>query len=53
MWAAGDGGTLLHFDGSKWVPVQSGTSAALRGIWGSGADNIVAVGDGTILRRRP
>ena len=34
---------LLHYDGSSWNPAVS-TSIDLRGIWGSAADDIFAVG---------
>lgn len=51
VFAAGDRGTVLHYDGSSWTPLDSGTEKNLRGIWGSSAANVFAVGfDGTILR---
>jgi hypothetical protein len=45
MWAAGDGGTILAYDGSYWSSVPSGTTANLHGIWGTDSD-VWAVGDG-------
>jgi photosystem II stability/assembly factor-like uncharacterized protein len=48
-WAVGDRGTLLHFDGSNWTPVPSGTTISLKGVaafsenaaWGVGDYGIV------------
>ena len=30
---AGSQGTLLHFDGNKWKPLDSGSKKNLRGVW--------------------
>jgi len=49
----GSGGTLLHWDGSVWTSVSSGTTNILYGVWGSGESDVWAVGSGgTILERR-
>jgi hypothetical protein len=51
----GVSGTILHWDGSVWTSVSSGTTNNLWGIWGSGASDVWAVGNsdvafvGTIL----
>lgn len=51
VWAAGDAGTLLHWNGCAWGVVQvaigSASSSApnLRGIWGSYSSDAWAVGD--------
>jgi len=46
----GGGGTIFHYDGSKWKE-QKTTTKSLRGIWGTASDNVFAVGEsGTILR---
>lgn len=48
-WAVGGGGTILHWIGSTWAPVRSGTSVELWGIYGRD-DKLWVVGDGgTIL----
>ena len=48
-WAVGDGGTILHWNGSAWASVASGTNLELQGVWGSGG--VWAVGaQGAILR---
>jgi len=49
-WAAGDFGTLLHFDGRAWTAWPSGTKDYLFSLSGVGASDVWAVGDkGTTL----
>jgi hypothetical protein len=51
VWAIGDGGEILKWDGKEWKKQVSGTTANLYGIYGTSKDNVVAVGaSGTILR---
>ena len=45
-WAVGPGGLVLHFDGSEWSEVASGTSASLFAVWGLAPDDVWAVGSG-------
>ena len=53
VFAVGDRGTILHFDGGTWSAQASGTVHDLRGLWVD-AKQALAVGkDGTILRRCP
>jgi len=50
LWAVGEGGTILYYNGSAWSTQESGTVYGLYGIWGADALNIWAVGGmGTIL----
>ena len=50
VFAVGDLGTILHYDGSSWSAMSSGTTNDLWGVWGSSGSNVFAVGDfGTIL----
>lgn len=50
VFAAGNNGTILHYNGSAWSAMASGTSMGLQGLWGSPAGNIFVVGwSGTIL----
>ena len=50
LWAVGDGGQILHFDGTTWSLQPSGVTRNLQSVWGSSASDIWAVGDqGTIL----
>ena len=50
VFAVGDGGTIVHFDGTSSHSMTSGTTANLVGVWGIAPDNVIATGDGgTIL----
>jgi len=50
VFAVGDAGTILRYDGSAWSPMSSGTPRVLLGVWGTG-NTVFAVGDaGTVLR---
>jgi hypothetical protein len=50
LFAVGDNGTILYFDGDSWFRMESGTTANLVGVWAGAADNAVATGEGgTIL----
>jgi hypothetical protein len=46
VFAATSRGPVLHFDGTGWTPMKSGTAAmdGLGGVWGSLADDVFAVG---------
>jgi hypothetical protein len=44
MYAVGDGGTILHFDGGSWTKMASGTTGDLHSIWGTSDQNIWAAG---------
>ncbi len=49
IYAVGDGGTILHFDGVKWTVEPVDAKDWSYGIWGSGANNIYAVGLRAVL----
>ncbi len=50
VFAVGHEGTILHYDGSAWSAMTSGTPKWLLGVWGSSGNNVFAVGHGgTIL----
>jgi len=50
VFAAGELGTLLHYNGLSWSAMTSGTSQLLLSLWGSGPDDVFAVGtSGTIV----
>ncbi len=54
VYAVGDSGTIMHYDGTEWSPESSGVSERLFSIWGSSAESIYAVGDaGRILHYTP
>jgi hypothetical protein len=48
---ATDGGAILHWNGSAWSRLRSNTIEPLYGVWGSGTDDIWAVGQGGIILR--
>jgi hypothetical protein len=37
LFACGANGLILHFDGTRWSRMESGTNHSLYGIWGAGA----------------
>lgn len=51
VWAAGEDGTVLHFDGTTWSSVSSGTSRTFNSIWGAAPDDVWFVGrSGAVVR---
>jgi photosystem II stability/assembly factor-like uncharacterized protein len=54
VWAVGDRGTILHFQGSAWEVAASPSPRALLGVWGASERDLWIVGEnGTVLRRQP
>ena len=56
IYAVGDGGTIIRYDGVSWakVAITPPPTATLRAIWGSSATNIYVVGDsGLVLHYLP
>jgi hypothetical protein len=51
VYAVGDNGLILHFDGQTWQKQDSGTMAQLRAVWGSGGE-VFAVGVGGVVLHR-
>ncbi|MCA9673104.1 MAG: hypothetical protein KC503_46245 [Myxococcales bacterium] len=50
VFAVGEVGAILRWDGRRWTPMTSGTSKALYNVWGRSATDVYAVGrDGTML----
>src|SRR2546425_4492046 len=50
VWAVGEGGTILHWDGTAWSAFASGTGNYLYSVWGSASNDVWGVDDrGTIL----
>lgn len=45
IWAVGSEGALVHFDGKRWVMVESGVKTRLASVSGTAADDVWAVGD--------
>jgi len=50
VFAVGDYGTVLHYNGSAWSEMSSGTTDHLNDVWGNSGSDVFAVGDsGTVL----
>jgi len=49
IFAVGDDGTIVHWDGTAWSAQASGTDALLGDVWGSGPNDVFAVGLGKIV----
>ena len=51
IWAVGECGTVLKWNGTTWATQPGGTSVWLTSVWGAESNNVWAVGDGgTILK---
>lgn len=51
IYAVGDRGTIIRYDGTRWQQIKTGSDDLLFGIWGSSASDIIAVGGrGKVLR---
>jgi|GEM_PF-4190707 len=53
VWAVGSGGTIAHSDGRGWSMQPSPVSDRLIALWGTGSDDVFAVGGdgrGVVLR---
>jgi len=44
VWAVGEAGTILHFNGTMWAVIASGGAYTLWGIWGATPTDLWAVG---------
>ena len=45
VWAVGDGGTVVHYDGTAWSVVAGATTARLVRVWGPSPSNVYAISD--------
>lgn len=51
VYAVGNKGTMLWWNGVGWIPMDIGTTVAIHGIWGLGENLAYAVGDnGTVAQ---
>ena len=51
IWAVGDLGSAVHWDGSEWNDAESGTTNSLNAIFVDATDSVLAVGNaGTALK---
>lgn len=44
IWAVGNGGRVMHYDGSRWQPMWTPTDVNLHGVFGQAADQVIAAG---------
>jgi len=44
VFAVGQSGVIIHFDGTEWTQQRAGTTEDVISLWGTGPDDIVAVG---------
>jgi len=50
VFAVGDYGVILHYNGTSWGSMSSGTNTTLYSVWGTSGNNVYAVGDsGTVV----
>ncbi len=49
VWAAGSGGTMLHYDGTTWTPTATGVKNTFNAVWGSGPNDIYAVSSTDVI----
>jgi len=49
VWAVGDSGTIVHYDGQSWATVPSGTTLQLSAVHGTAPDDVWAVGESGII----
>ena len=53
VYAVGEVGTILHYDGTAWTMEESGTQSGLADLWGSATLGLFTAGDaGTILHKQ-
>ncbi len=44
VFAVGDSGAILHYDGVSWSAMSSGTTNSLLGVWGSSGSDVLLGG---------
>jgi hypothetical protein len=49
LFAVGEGGAILTYDGSAWSAMESETTVCLGGVWGTAEDDVYVAGDGVFL----
>jgi hypothetical protein len=49
IFAVGEAGVILRFDGIRWYAMESPTQKALRGVIGTGPTDVFAVGEDGLL----
>jgi len=49
VFAVGDLGLILHYDGAAWHPMASGTTKVLLDVWGRSSHDVYASGRGGVM----
>jgi hypothetical protein len=49
VFAVGNHGTILHYDGIAWAPMDSGTKSDLTSVWGRNSQDVFVSGTGGML----
>ena len=49
VFASGEFGIILHYDGNSWTPMNTGIKNVFYGIWGSSSDDVFAVGQNGVV----
>ncbi len=49
VWTVGAGGTILHYDGSSWSPVQNDRRETLYALWVTSPNDVWFIGSGTAI----
>jgi hypothetical protein len=49
LFGVGASGSLLHYRGGSWVPLETGTTANLRSVWASSEGPLFAAGDDGVI----
>ncbi len=49
VWAVGEYGTILHYNGATWSPMESGVTTTLRGVSAYDSSHVWAVGDSGVI----
>ena len=44
VFVVGNWGTILHYDGTTWSEMSSGTKTVLQSVWGSSASDVFVIG---------
>jgi hypothetical protein len=49
VFAVGESGSILHFDGANWDSMSSGVSGILFSVWGSSSTDVFVVGETGVI----
>jgi hypothetical protein len=49
VWAAGSGGTIIHYDGAAWKATPTGLKHTFNALWGTSATDVWAVAAGDVI----